>query len=141
MAAVEPFTTERPQVSESRRYQCREPHSFRPIFIGRLVLLLGIFTCVLFFSAWVIVEAVFVRKIKPDSKGLMFVIIAIAGSYVGGFINGFISALNHTNPQPLGHLITINSPWSIWWELSRCGVIWRSTTTESNQSISSSAEC
>jgi hypothetical protein len=61
----------------------------------------------LFFSAWVIVEAVFVRKIKPDSKGLMFVIIAIAGAYLGGFMNGFISALNHTNPQPLGHLITI----------------------------------
>jgi hypothetical protein len=37
----------------------------------------------------------------------MFVIIAVAGSYLGGFANGFISVLNHTNPQPLGHLITI----------------------------------
>src|ERR1041385_2827078 len=72
-----------------------------------LVLLIGIFTCGLFFSAWMIVEAVFVRKIKPESKGLMFVIIAIAGSYVGGFANGFYSAINHTDPQPLGHLITI----------------------------------
>jgi hypothetical protein len=72
-----------------------------------LVLLIGVFTCFLFFSAWAIVEAVFVRKIKPDSKGLMFVIIAIAGAYLGGFANGFYSALNHTNPQPLGHLITI----------------------------------
>jgi hypothetical protein len=72
-----------------------------------LVLLIGIFTCGLFFSAWMIVEAVFVRKIKPESKGLMFVIIAVAGSYLGGFANGFYSALNHTNPQPLGHFITI----------------------------------
>lgn len=72
-----------------------------------LVLLIGVFTCGLFFSAWMIVEAVFVRKIKPDSKGLMFVIIAVAGSYLGGFANGFLSAINHTNPQPLGHLITI----------------------------------
>ena len=76
-------------------------------FHWALVLLIGIFTCGLFFSAWIIVEAVFVRKIKPESKGLMFVIIAIAGSYLGGFANGFISAINHTDPQPLGHLITI----------------------------------
>lgn len=72
-----------------------------------LVLLIGVFTCFLFFSAWAIVEAVFVRKIRPDSKGLMFVIIAIAAAYLGGFANGFYSAINHTNPQPLGHLITI----------------------------------
>lgn len=76
-------------------------------FHWALVLLIGIFTCGLFFSAWTIVEAVFVRKIKPESKGLMFVIIAVAGSYLGGFANGFISAMNHTDPQPLGHLITI----------------------------------
>jgi len=74
-----------------------------------LVLLIGIFTCGLFFSAWMIVEAVFVRKIKPESKGLMFVIIFIALSYVGGFANGFYSALNHTNPQPLSGLITLIS--------------------------------
>ena len=77
-----------------------------PDFHWGLVLLIGICTCGLFFSAWMIVEAVFVRKIKPESKGLMFVIIAVAGSYLGGFANGFISVLNHTNPQPLGHLIT-----------------------------------
>ena len=78
-----------------------------PDFHWGLVLLVGVFTCGLFFSAWMIVEAVFVRKIKPDSKGLMFVIIGVAGSYLGGFANGFISAMNHTNPQPLGSLITI----------------------------------
>ena len=80
-----------------------------PDFHWGLVLLIGIFTCGLFFSAWMIVEAVFVRKIKPESKGLMFVIISIALSYVGGFANGFYSALNHTNPQPLSGLITLIS--------------------------------
>jgi hypothetical protein len=78
-----------------------------PDFHWGLVLLIGICTCGLFFSAWMIVEAVYVRKIKPDSKGLFLIITAVAGSYVGGFMNGFISAMNHTNPQPLGHLITI----------------------------------
>jgi hypothetical protein len=78
-----------------------------PDFHWALVLLIGICTCGLFFSAWIIVEAVFVRKIKPESKGLMLAIIGVAGSYLGGFANGFISAINHTNPQPLGNLITI----------------------------------
>src|SRR6478736_7470267 len=80
-----------------------------PDFHWGLVLLIGIFTCGLFFSAWMIVEAAFVRKIKPECKGLMFVIISIALSYVGGFANGFYSALNHTNPQPLSGLITLIS--------------------------------
>lgn len=78
-----------------------------PDFHWGLVLLIGIFTCGLFFSAWMIVEAAFVRKIKPDSKGLFLIITAVAGSYFGGFMNGFISAMNHTNPQPLGKVITI----------------------------------
>ncbi|MGB8131598.1 MAG: DUF4339 domain-containing protein [Candidatus Angelobacter sp.] len=74
-----------------------------------LVLVIGIFTCGLFFSAWMIVEAIFVRKIKPESKGLLFVIIGVVGGYLGGFANGFISAMDHTNPQPLGHLITMTT--------------------------------
>jgi hypothetical protein len=78
-----------------------------PDFHWGLVLLIGVFTCGLFFSVWMIIEGAFVRKIKPNSKGLFLIIAAIAGSYLGGFANGFISALNHTNPQPLGHLITI----------------------------------
>jgi len=78
-----------------------------PNFHWGLVLLIGVVTCGLFFSAWMIVEAAFVRKIKPDSKGLFLIITAVAGSYVGGFMNGFISALNHANPQPLGNVITI----------------------------------
>lgn len=79
-----------------------------------LVLLIGIFTCGLFFSAWMIVEAVFVRKIKPESKGLMFVIISIVLSYLGGFANGFYSAMNHMNPQPLSGLITLISVVILW---------------------------
>src|ERR1041385_8517580 len=72
-----------------------------------LVLLIGIFTCFLFFSAWIIVEAAFVRKIKPESKGLMFVIIAIAGSFVGRVANFFYGTMNHVNPPQLGLLISL----------------------------------
>jgi len=85
-----------------------------PDFHWALVLLIGICTCWLFAHAWLIVEAVFVRKIKPESKGLMFVIISIAASYLGGFANGFISAINHTSSQPLSGLITLISLVILW---------------------------
>src|SRR5690349_15788707 len=49
-----------------------------PNFHWALVLLLGFFTCFLFWSVWVIVEAVWIRKIKPQSSGPILVIVAIA---------------------------------------------------------------
>jgi len=76
-----------------------------PDFHWALVLLIGIFSCGLFLSAWMIVEAAYVRKIKSDSKGMFLIIAAVAGSYLGGFINGFISGFNHTDPQPTATLI------------------------------------
>src|SRR5712671_2913778 len=62
-----------------------------PDFHWALVLLIGVVTCGLFNYAWLIVEAVFVRKVKSDSKGVLFVILAIAGFFVGGFVNGMLT--------------------------------------------------
>lgn len=76
-----------------------------PDFHWALVLLIGVFTCGLFIYAWVIVEAAFVRKIKPESKGLLFVILAIAGWFGGSFLNGFVGAINRGEPTPFGGLI------------------------------------
>lgn len=77
-----------------------------PDFHWALVLLIGIFTCGLFNYAWLIVEAAFVRKVKTESKGLLFTILATAVLFVGGFANGIITAINH-EPTPFGPLITI----------------------------------
>ena len=67
-----------------------------PDFHWGLVLLIGVFTCGLFNYAWLIVEAAFVRKVKPDSKGLAFHDPCYCcGLFVGGFVNGIISAANH----------------------------------------------
>src|SRR5689334_2152262 len=63
-------------------------------FHWALVLLIGLLTCGLFWWAWWIVEAVFVRKLKSDSKGLLFVILAFACNFAGGFINGMMRAVN-----------------------------------------------
>lgn len=63
-----------------------------PDFHWALVLLIGIFTCFLFLWAWLIVEAVWIRKIKPSSKGLLYVVLALACFIVGGLVNGIVGA-------------------------------------------------
>ncbi|HZD95900.1 MAG TPA: DUF4339 domain-containing protein [Candidatus Sulfotelmatobacter sp.] len=86
------------------------PAADRPIpqnFHWALVLLIGICTCGLFNYAWLIVEAAFVRKIKPESKGLLFIVIAIAGFFVGGFVNGFLGALDHSDSGAIGGIISL----------------------------------
>ncbi|HEY2235020.1 MAG TPA: DUF4339 domain-containing protein [Candidatus Angelobacter sp.] len=78
-----------------------------PDFHWALVLLIGVFTCGLFNYAWLIVEAAFVKKLKSESKGLLFIILATAVLIGGGFINGVITAMNHGERNPFGSLITI----------------------------------
>jgi hypothetical protein len=78
-----------------------------PDFHWALVLLIGVVTCGLFNYAWLIVEAVFVRKSKPDSKGLLFVILAVAGFFAGGFVNGVTAAASHGQSSPFGALFSI----------------------------------
>jgi hypothetical protein len=61
-----------------------------------LVLLIGVFTCGLFLSAWLIVEALWIRKIKPDSIAFLFVIFGVAFAYI-----------NRADPNPLGQLMSL----------------------------------
>lgn len=65
-----------------------------PDFHWALVLLIGFVTCGLFWWAWWIVEGVFVRKVKSDSKALLFVILSFVCYFTGGFINGLMRAMN-----------------------------------------------
>jgi len=74
-----------------------------------LVLLFGILSCGLFYSAWLIVEAAFAKKIKPESKALLWICIGIAGGYVSGFIGGFLKAMNGGQDNPIGPLLTLAS--------------------------------
>jgi hypothetical protein len=78
-----------------------------PDFHWALVLLIGICTCGLFLWAWWIVEAAFVRKVNSESKGLLLVILSLASYFLGGFLNGFIAAMNHSQPSPLGPLFSL----------------------------------
>jgi len=81
------------------------PQAIPVDFHWALVLLVGLVSCGLFFSAWLIVEAVFVRKIRPESKGLLLICIGIGGAFASGFLGGFLSALNHGQSNPAVSLL------------------------------------
>src|SRR5215472_8367787 len=78
-----------------------------PDFPWALVLLIGIVTCLLFLWAWLIVEAAWIRKIKPASKGLLFVLLALGCSLVSGFIGGVTGAMNQGQSNPVGALFSL----------------------------------
>jgi hypothetical protein len=68
-----------------------------------LVLLIGFFTCGLFLSAWLIVEAAWVRKIKPSSAAIFFVCTGVAMSFISGFMGG----IRNLDSNPMGGLLWI----------------------------------
>ena len=71
------------------------------------VLVIGIVTCGLFWWAWLMVEAAFVRKVKSNSKGLLFAIISCVIYFVGSFINVAILLAQPPEPVYWGRLLTV----------------------------------
>jgi hypothetical protein len=78
-----------------------------PDFHWALVLLIGVLTCGLFLWAWLIVEAAWVRKIKPQSKGLLFVLLALGCNIAGSIINVAIAAANDGHGAPAGGIFSL----------------------------------
>ena len=72
-----------------------------------LVLLFSVLTCGLFHAAWMIVIGFFVHKIKPESKGLVIFIVAIALPFVGAFIGGSARAAGDFALAPLSPLFSL----------------------------------
>jgi len=68
-----------------------------------LVLLLGIVTCGIFFWIWALVEANWVRKVQPASKGMILWSFAIVLS----FINGVLAQTHDNNAKALGSLFSL----------------------------------
>ncbi len=80
-----------------------------PDFHWALVLLIGVFTCFLFCWAWLIVEAVWIRKIKPTSRGLLFVLLSLGCSIFGSVVNVASQAMSRGQTNPLGSLFSLAS--------------------------------
>lgn len=80
-----------------------------PDFHWGLVLLIGIFTCAIFLWVWLLVEAAFVKKIRPQSNGLMFAILAMVCSYGGQFVRVFGVLGRTMGLTPLGGLLALAS--------------------------------
>lgn len=58
-----------------------------------LVLLIGIFTCGIFIIVWDIIQAVWMRKVVPQSKALFYYIAEIVISFVGNMVRVMIFAV------------------------------------------------
>jgi hypothetical protein len=52
-----------------------------------IVLALNLVTCGLFGWAWIIVQAVWVRKVQPESKALVYIIVSLGMLFAGGAMN------------------------------------------------------
>jgi hypothetical protein len=78
-----------------------------PDFHWALVLLIGIVTCGLFLWAWLIVEAVWIRKIRPQSNGLLFVILSLACSLTGSITNAVWRTADHLGYNPISSLLSL----------------------------------
>lgn len=57
-----------------------------PDFHWALVLLIGAFTCGIFQLVWQFIEAAFVRKLRPDNKGMLLYIVGLAVQLGGVFL-------------------------------------------------------
>jgi hypothetical protein len=57
-----------------------------------LVLLIGFFTCGIFFFVWMIVQAVWMRKVVPQSKALFYYIAYLVLSVIGNVVRGAVYA-------------------------------------------------
>src|ERR1700743_2607620 len=63
------------------------PYPPPPSLHWGIVLALDIVTCGLFGWAWIIVQAVWLRKVQPESRGLIYIIIALALIFTGSATN------------------------------------------------------
>jgi hypothetical protein len=63
------------------------PYPPPPNLHWAIVLALQLVTCGLFGWAWAIVQAVWIKKIEPESKAMLYIIIAIALFIAGGATN------------------------------------------------------
>jgi GYF domain 2 len=78
-----------------------------PDFHWALVFLIGFVTCGLFTYVWLFVEAAFIRKIVPQSKGLLFMVLAVSGLFVGEFINISVVVANRGAANPGAALLAL----------------------------------
>jgi len=70
-----------------------------------IVLLLSIVTCGLFVWVWALVEAYWVRKVQPESKGMILWSFALVLS----FINGGLRAVQDNGARGLGALASLGA--------------------------------
>ena len=51
------------------------------------VVVLGIVTIGIFWAIWLIVEAAWIRKVRPQSKSLFYILLYLGAAFAGGFLD------------------------------------------------------
>jgi GYF domain 2/Domain of unknown function (DUF4234) len=80
-----------------------------PDFHWALVLLIGVVTCGIFLWVWFLVEAAFVKKIRPQSNALMLGVVALVLNFGGQFIRVFGLLGHRLAFAPFGSLLGLAS--------------------------------
>ena len=83
--------------------------SVPPDFHWALVLIIGIFTCGIFFWVWFIVEAAFIKKIRPQSNGILLAVIALVCSFGAPFFRFSMMMAHPYRFHPFGSIVGLAS--------------------------------
>lgn len=81
------------------------PYPPPPSLHWGIVLALDIVTCGLFGWAWVIVQAAWIKKVQPESKAMVYIIVAIALFFAGGATNASHQVAGYGGLFSLGGLV------------------------------------
>jgi len=102
-----------PAYSGTPAYSSRTPAGAAPTLPPDLnwglVLLIGIFTCGIFFWAWFIVEAAFVKKIRPQSNAIVLAVIGLVCSVGAPFFRFSLMMAHPYGFHPFGSIFGLAS--------------------------------
>ena len=86
-----------------------------------LCILLGVVTCGIFAVVWMMVQALWIRKVQPASKAVIYVgsVIGLwAFSFFFAFFQTFSAARGHNDPALQGLVLLINLSFTVLWIVS-----------------------
>ena len=104
-------------------------------------LVIGIFTCGLFWVVWGFVQAIWMRKVNPRSNALFLYIAYTVLAYGGGIVRFALIAASGFHNLYNGMDFPLGCSRSCWSSRhsSTCAVPWRSTSTARSRSACRSA--
>jgi hypothetical protein len=80
-----------------------------PDFHWALVLVISIVTCSVFAWVWLFVQAGYIRKIKPNSKGVLFALLSVLAPFLAVLLNMLRGPVDHNQGNPISSMLVLAS--------------------------------